>query len=239
MFTIALIGPDGAGKTAISRRIIESIPLRLKYLYMGVNVDSSNRMLPTTRLAAAFKRAFGKKIERNRPPTLAQKRSTPDGIPRRLLDGLRAGLRLGNRLGEEGYRQCLTWLYLWQGYIVLYDRHFFFDYYAYDIAPQGKNHPLSRRIHGFFLQHIYPKPELVIYLDAPAEVLFSRKGEGTIEDLDRRRKEYLLAGKHVRHFIIVDATQSMEQVTNQVSNAILSFYQARKNKQTGRFGQTL
>jgi thymidylate kinase len=239
MFTIALIGPDGAGKTAISRRIIESIPLRVKYLYMGVNVDSSNRMLPTTRLAAAFKRASGRKIGWKGPPIPTQKKSAPSGIFRRVLGGLRSGLRLGNRLGEEGYRQCLTWLYLWQGYMVLYDRHFFFDYYAYDIAPQGKNHPLSRRIHGFFLQNIYPKPDLVIFLDAPAEVLFSRKGEGTIEDLERRRKEYLQAGEHVPHFIVVDATQSMEQVTNKVADVILNFDQARKNKRAGRFRQTL
>jgi hypothetical protein len=238
VFTIALIGPDGAGKTAISRRIVESSPLRVKYLYMGVNVDSSNRMLPTTRLVAALRRTSGKKEEWKGPPAPEQTKSAPKGFRKRVLGGLRASLRLVNRLGEEWYRQCLTWFYLWQGNIVLYDRHFFFDYYAYDIAPPQKNRPLSRRVHGFILQHIFPKPDLVIYLDAPAEVLFSRKGEGTIEDLERRRQEYLHAGEQVRHFVVVDATQSMEQVTNEVANLIWNFHEAQ-GKKTKRFKQTL
>jgi len=239
MFTVALIGPDGAGKTAISRRIVESSPLRVKYLYMGVNVDSSNRMLPTTRLVAALRRTSGKKVEWKGPPVPEQTKSAPKGIRKRVLGGLRASLRLVNRLGEEWYRQSLTWFYLWQGNIVLYDRHFFFDYYAYDIAPLQENRPLSRRIHGFILQHIFPKPDFVIYLDAPAEVLFSRKGEGTIEDLERRRQEYLQAGEQVQHFAIVDATQSIEQVTNEVATLIWNFHEARKKKQTKRFKQTL
>jgi ABC-type branched-subunit amino acid transport system ATPase component len=50
MFTVALIGPDGAGKTTIGRRIEHTLPLPVKYVYMGVNLDSSNHMLPTTRL---------------------------------------------------------------------------------------------------------------------------------------------------------------------------------------------
>lgn len=239
MFSIALIGPDGAGKTAISRRIIETLPLQVKYLYMGVNVDSSNRMLPTTRLAAAFKRIINKKSEWHGPPDPKRPQPKPKGFLKRILVSLRSGLRLLNRLGEECYRQCLTWFYLWQGNIVLYDRHFLFDYYAYDISPSQRDRPLSRRIHGLFLQHIYPKPDLVIYLDAPAEVLFARKGEGTIEDLERRRQEYLQAREMVRHFAIVDATQSMDQVTNEVTNLILSFHKSRGKQQVERFNQTL
>ena len=238
MFTIALIGPDGSGKTAISRRIMETPPLRMKYLYMGVNTESSNRMLPTTRLAAALKRASGKKTEWQGPPVPGQEKSSPRGFLKRTLSGFRSALRLANRFGEESYRQCLTWFYLWQGYVVLYDRHFFFDYYAYDIAPFQKNRPLSRRIHGFFLKHIYPKPDLVIFLNAPAEVLFARKGDGTIEDLERRRQEYLLAGKQIRNFQIVDATQPLEQETNEIINLIKTYSDARARTQAERDKQT-
>lgn len=234
MFTVALIGPDGAGKTTISRQIIETCPLRLKYLYMGVNVDSSNRMLPTTRLVAGIKRISGKKTEWEGPPALERPTSTSKGVLKRSFVGIRSGLRLVNRVGEECYRQCLTWFYLWQRMIVLYDRHFFFDYYAYDIAPTREPRSLSRRIHGFFLQNIFPKPNLVIYLDAPAEVLFARKGEGTIESLERRRQEYLQAGEKVRHFEVIDATQSMDQVTNEVAGLIRNYYESRMKKQIER-----
>src|SRR5206468_11488099 len=54
-FTVALIGPDGAGKTTVSRRIEQSLPVPVKYIYMGVNTDASNVMLPTTRAIHALK----------------------------------------------------------------------------------------------------------------------------------------------------------------------------------------
>src|SRR5439155_10211002 len=58
-FTVALIGPDGAGKTTVSRRIEQSLPVPVKYIYMGVNTDASNVMLPTTRAIHALKRLRG------------------------------------------------------------------------------------------------------------------------------------------------------------------------------------
>ena len=48
-----------------------------------------------------------------------------------------------------------------------------------------------RRIHGYNLRRLYPRPDLVILLDAPAEVFFARKGEGTLESIESRRQEYL------------------------------------------------
>jgi thymidylate kinase len=237
MFTIALVGPDGAGKTTISQQILATLPMRVKYLYMGVNVDSSNRMLPTTRWAAYFKRKMGEKT--GGEPAPARSGSTSKSILKRAFASVRSGLRLVNRLGEESYRQCLTWFYLLRGNIVLYDRHFFFDYYAYDIAPTRENRPLHRRIHGYFLQHVLPKPDLVIYLDAPAEVLFSRKGEGTVADLERRRQEYLQARGQVRRFEVVDATQSMDQVTKEVASLIWKYHESRQKSAAERDRQML
>ena len=227
MFTIALIGPDGAGKTTISQGIQKSITLPLKYLYMGVNTSSSNRMLPTTRLAAALKHAASGHREWEGTPDLSQPKAPPKGLIKRTKAGIRAGLRLANRLFEECYRQGLSWYYQARGNVVLYDRHFFFDYYPFDIAPAASDIPLSRRLHGLFLKYIYPKPDLVIYLDAPAEVLFARKGEGTIESLERRRKEYLQMGKQVKHFVVVDACQPVDQVTSEVNRKIYEFSAAR------------
>jgi thymidylate kinase len=223
MFSVALVGPDGSGKTTISRRLQESLSLPVKYVYMGVNPDSSNLMLPTTRLAHRIKRVLGVKPSERGPRDPNEVKPQPKSSAKRALLTVKSGLRLINQLAEEWFRQGLTWYYEWRGYIVLFDRHFFCDYYAYDIAPTEQKKPLSRRIHGFMLKRIYPKPDLMLYLDAPADVLLARKGEGTLEILEGRRQAYMEMRDLVPCFVRVDATQPESAVLSDVSNHILDF----------------
>ncbi len=232
MFTVALIGPDGSGKTTISRRLAHTLPLPVQYVYMGINLDASNLVLPTTRLILEIKRLRGGRPDMAGPPDPARVKPRPKGAVKRAAVGLKSGLRLINRLGEEWFRQVLVWYYLRRGYIVLFDRHFFFDYYAYDIANNGAGRSLSSRIHGFILNRIYPKPDLVIVLDAPAEVLYARKGEGTLESLERRRQEYLQVRAVVKHFAIVDASHPEDDVAREVTELIWDFYRAKSRRAT-------
>jgi thymidylate kinase len=113
---------------------------------------------------------------------------------------------------------------------VLFDRHFFFDYYFYDVAPNGADRLFSSRVHGYLLQNFYPKPDLVICLDAPAEVLFARKGEGTLESIQRRRDEYGQLRDVVQNFVTVDAAQPQDEVLADVIGLIRDFYQGRAGK---------
>ena len=228
MYTIALIGADGAGKTTVGHLLEAQLPTMVKYLYMGVNLDSSNLVLPSTRLFLEFKRMMGKRPDMSGPPDPTRPRRLPKNRVKRLISGIKSSLRLVNRLAEEWFRQLVAWNYHRRGYIVIFDRHFYSDYFASDIYNNDPEKPLTRRIHGFLLEHLYPKPDLVILLDAPAEVLFARKGEGTLELLNRRRQDYLLLGQHLNHFYIVDASQPMEVVVNQIKEIIVSFDQKLK-----------
>jgi thymidylate kinase len=65
----------------------------------------------------------------------------------------------------------------------------------------------------------------VILLDAPAEVLFARKGEGTIESLEQMRQDLHALAPHVPRFHVVDATQPIEAVTDAVIAAIMAVVQ--------------
>jgi len=220
LFSVALIGADGAGKTTIARRLEEAQSLPIKYIYMGVNATSSNHILPTTRLILAIKRVLGKQTDIGGPPDRTRRKAQPKGIVKRALFTLKSSLRLINHLGEEWYRQFLAWYYQRRGYIVVYDRHFGLDYYASDISSDDPNLPLARKIHGFMLKKFYPKPDLVIFLDAPATVLFARKGEGSVALLESRRQEYWQQRDRIEHFVVVDASQSEDEVLGQVTKLI-------------------
>jgi hypothetical protein len=220
MTTVALIGPDGAGKSSIIRRVTERLPVPVRSIYMGVNLESSRLMLPTTRLALEAKRRRG-----GRPDmvgaSLGGGRPTKPGR-RGILREARSGLRLANWIAEEWFRQGVAWAHQRRGRVVLFDRHFFCDYYANDVAGHRPGRPWTSRVHGAMLERLYPRPDLVIMLDAPAEVLFARKGEGTVESLERMRRDLLELAPHVRRFVTVDATQDLETVTNDVIEAIMA-----------------
>jgi len=228
MLSVALIGPDGAGKTTISRRLEQSLPVPVKYVYMGVNLASSNVLLPTSWLIVGVRRAFGWTEPRGIPapaPGLNHPRSSRGNVVARGVTWLRSYLRLANLLAEECFRHNLVWYYQRCGKIVLLDRWFFADYYT--VTDTDQRQPLSKRIHAFMLERVYPKPDLVIYLEAPAETLFARKGEGTLEGLKRQCQNYQQLRGVVKHFAVVDASREEHVVAGEVTALINDHYKTR------------
>lgn len=219
MASIALIGPDGAGKSTLALMLEECELRPIRRLYMGVAIPSSNVMLPTTRLAWWLKQRLKQPDPRPVPaPDPAQLAPRPTG-ERGRSSRFRAAARLTNRLLEEWYRQFVSGWYQLRGYVVLYDRHFLFDY-----APEimaGQRETLEQRLHRWSLTYCYPRPDLVIFLDAPGAVLFARKGELSPEELERRRQAFLRQGERVPNFVRVDATRPLDQVHDEVLAHVL------------------
>ena len=220
MLTVAIIGPDGAGKTTISRQLERTLPVRVKYLYMGVNLQTSNLVLPTTWLFLTLRRLRGMRPDMTGPRDPARSRPRPAGRLRGAAFAVKQSLRLANQIGEEWFHQAVAGYYRLRGYIVLSDRDFFADYYAYDVANSDPRRPLTSRIHGFMLRHFYRRPDLVILLDASPETMFARKGEATLELLQQRRQEYLQLQHAVRHFEVVDASGPLDEVAREVRDRI-------------------
>ena len=221
MTTVALIGADGSGKTTVAKALATALPRPVRYLYMGVSTDSSNVMLPTTRMARRLKRALGAPPDTAGPPSheAIAARRRPRSLPRRVMRAARSVLRLGNRTAEEWYRQFVAWRWQRDGAIVIFDRHFFIDYHAYDVSATH-DRSVEQRLHGLLLGRL-PKPDLVVYLDAPGEVLKARKGEGTVEALEQRRAEYRAMAAVVPRFVEIDATEPIETVVREVADSIL------------------
>jgi thymidylate kinase len=218
MFTVALIGSDGAGKSTIAGMLAENFPLAVKVMYMGINLESSNVMLPTSRLIRRLKKSKSAK-----PAAVAIRGGAAKPGKK---SGLRALARLTNRLAEEWYRQIVIWNYQRKNVIVICDRHFQFDFDYGVMGPDGKpDQRLTERFHRWCLATLYPSPDLTIFLDAPGEVLFARKGEATVEWLEARRQSLLAQGRGVQNFICVDATMPVTAVYAEVSQQILHFRQ--------------
>ena len=232
MFTVALIGEDGAGKTTIAKKLLESYPVPMKYLYMGIHVPSSNVALPTSRLAYLLKlRSYRRSLTHARPPQ-PQSPAVHRAEYRPVKRGpLGAAARLLNRLAEEWFRQLVSWMYQLRGYIVIYDRHFLFEYGFASNNFDKHDKPLTERLHYYSLTRLYPKPDLVILLDAPPSVLLERKKEWPLEMLQQRQEKYLELAAHVPHFARVDATQPLDTLLADVARHIEQLHVSRHVEQ--------
>jgi len=227
MISIALIGADGSGKTTLAAKLKSSFPRPMKYLYMGINIESSNIALPTSRFFEA-----ARQIKNGKSNGMAVPQSLHDKKPALqpgVLKSIWLFIRTLNRIAEEWYRQMVSWFYRRKGFIVLYDRHFLFDFDANELNPDSCKLPSAERIHRWFLHRFYPEPDIVVFLDAPGEVLFARKGEASVEYLNARRTAFLKKGERVRNFVRVDATLPPDSVYACVCDTIEQHYQERLN----------
>jgi thymidylate kinase len=225
MFTVALIGGDGAGKTTIANTIIHSSGLPMKYLYMGLSTRSSNYALPTSRLVLFIKQRMYKKSVQT------SKTHLPEEMPASQLEysekthgWIWNTVRFLNRLAEAWYRQIIAINYQLRGYIVVFDRHFFFDTAPGAINSEKQKLLFLDRFFFWIMSHLYPRPTLAIFLDAPPNLLYQRKLEATPEYLEQQRNVFLEQGKKLDHFEIVDASEPLEKVIVDTTQHIMDFY---------------
>ena len=227
MKTIALIGADGSGKTTIGRRLESETDYPLEYIYMGNNISASNYILFTTRLWQQLKRWRGKAEDQGGPLDPAKRSTLPTAPHKRLAAELKSLLRTSNLIAEEWYRQLVVFFFVATGKIVVLDRHYLADYFAHDVTG-NQDQPLARRLHGWMLKNLYPRPDLVILLDAPAEVLFTRKQDGTLELIEQRRQEYFQLRGESKEFVEIDASQPLEVVFQAVKQCVDNLYMQAK-----------
>jgi thymidylate kinase len=227
MFTVSLIGVDGVGKTTVAKLLERSLPLSMKYIYMGLNMSAANFSLPTTRIWHAVGR---RKLSKDKSSHFLSKREAYssqnyqyNSLLRQVITFFRKALGMTNLILEEWYRQSIAYLYDKLGYIVIFDRHFIYDFLhteGYETKDQGST---KKKIHNLVRSKTMLKPDLVVCLDAPAEVVFQRKGEFNIEYLEMKRRQYLSLRMVVNNFVIVDANRSLDLVVKDVGDRIIQF----------------
>ena len=81
---------------------------------------------------------------------------------------------------------------------------------------------LARAV-GWFI----PRPQLVILLDAPAGVLYSRRRELPFEEITRQREAYLELTRNLPNGHVVDASKPLDEVVVRVEQVILDYMAER------------
>lgn len=225
--TVALVGPDGAGKSTVSARLGSiALPRPVKVIYMGVNLEASSLMLPTTRMLLAAKRIRGRRTDLVASP-LGDGGPGPAEGPVGPARSVKDAVRLTMWMLEEWLRQAVAASYSRRGSIVVFDRHFFADYYHADVRDVRVERSPVRRFHGWMLDHGYPKPDLMILLDAPAERLHARKPDASVEWLERRRGQYLELADVVPRFVVLDADRPVDAVVADAAELIRTTWEDR------------
>jgi|GEM_PF-31262 len=99
------------------------------------------------------------------------------------------------------------------GYLVITDRYVF-DGWVDDTGLDPERRSWRRR----FLEWPFPRPDLVVVLDAPGEELYRRSGQRSPATLERRRQAYVSLRERIPGVVVVDATQPEEEVLEAVTS---------------------
>lgn len=194
----------------------------MRYIYMGSNAEANPYALPTSRLVQYLKR------RRLAGSKMAQDHDTGAdyglGHIQAWSNPVANGLRLVNRLAEEWVRQVVVWRNHRKGTVVISDRHFVIDFALSLMLGEPNNAgPVTERIHRWVLGRLYPRPDLVIFLDAPAELLYERKRDAPMEYLVERQSLYQRATEQLPEFRAIDATGDIDDTVARVESEIAAF----------------
>ncbi|MEX1171242.1 MAG: hypothetical protein WEG56_01400 [Chloroflexota bacterium] len=190
--SVALLGPDGAGKSTLCAGLGAGGPLPVRSVYLG---------LYGGRHGGTSRRSF---------PGI--------GFVGRVLRMWRGWL-----VGRIAVAR---------GRIVVFDRHPYDARLSTGDRGDGRTTSARTRRSGLVraaLGRSLPRPDLVVVLDAPAELLYARKPEHPMERVEAQRTAYLDLASRLPGAEVVDVSGSTDDVVRRVTGLVWRHLAARES----------
>lgn len=206
-FMIVMLGSDGSGKSSVALAMMSALE-------------------PTFAKEKSKHLHWKPSIFRNRTNSAEPVTNPHEKPPRKLL--LSTLYFLYHWLDFILGSQLLLRPILFRNGLVVIDRYFL------DLFVDPKRYRLNTPT--WLLTAAYRfvlKPDLVIVLDAPPEVLQRRKQEMPFDETTRQRKAYLDLAGQLSNSHVVDASQPLEQVVADVQSIVLNYLAERTQKRLG------
>lgn len=203
---VVVLGPDGAGKSSTTDAIggPDLLPVFDRSVCWGF-------IPPLHRL-----------IGRNLGPS-----SEPHMLPPRSLANSALRATYWFLYSSLGYAR--VHLALARNSLVLYDRHFV------DILVDPKRYRYAGPMWPMrLIWRLIPKPDLIVLLDAPAELIQARKQEVPLAETDRQRKAYLQLVTGLGNGRVVSSAQPFETVTREINALLLDHLRDRMARRIGQ-----
>ena len=194
-FSVVFLGPDGSGKSSV----IDAV---------------SSSLAP----------AFRKQSRYHLRPFVFCARTESNGQP---VTNPHASPKYGFIIS------VIKLFYLWLDYTVgyfisvhwkkIFSTLVIFDRYFHDILID----PLRFRYGGpswlaALLVRAIPKPDTVVFLNVPADIIQQRKSEISREECEQQTEDYLALAKKTKRSLIVDAAQPLNDVVKEVNDSLLN-----------------
>ncbi len=212
--TLALVGPDGCGKSAVAYEVLEA----LSHIYLTgppKRLHLRPGLLPRLADLPHPSRWF-RSVETSSPVT-APHSAVPSGIPASLIRLLyyAADYIIGYMLKIAPYAR-------WRRTLVIFERY----YYDFIVDPLRARIKLPEWIAKSLLKFI-PQPDIVIYLDAPPEVILSRKQEVPADEVKRQVHSYRALMNELSNAYIIDATKPVSEIVREICRKVIEKTEAK------------
>ena len=220
---VAILGVDGAGKSTVMANVERDLAPAFwsTKQYHGRALDSPLRWTKRVRLERQLRKQEVEMAAAANPHAMPPTRNPHDRPSRGLAFSL---IKLGLWWADFTFLGYAIDVYprLRRSTLVLFDR------YYQDLLVDPKRHRYGGPLWlARFVGRFFPRPDVIILLDAPPEVLHARKREVSFEEAARQRDAYLELARKSPSCHVVDTSRPVREVVAEVEQALINRLAAR------------